>query len=187
MRTMKKYINSEKPDDYLFHVLIFAFVALINIVMLLLGERIEPLGYRSWAFYLTGVLFFLFHEADPLAKLIKLACGAGTGCLLAYGVIVLYVGPLAGLGILGLIIPIVISLMLLFLLGPFVPLCFNTVAFAYFTVSFTNAEEAVTNLLPNIISAVLGVLILDGGYTLISRWYARYKARMHSGRPESST
>lgn len=170
---MDKYLNLRKQEHYGFHVRLFLFIGGVNLIMLLLSEHLEELGYRGWAFYLVSVLFFMFPEPDMTARSVKLGAGAVCGCLMAYTVIILYAGPLSGLGVWGLIIPILSCLALLFLAGPFIPFCFNTSAFAYFTISFVKAEEAVTNLLPNIIFAVLGTLILCGGYTLISRSYFR--------------
>ncbi len=168
---MDKFISFRKQKNYGFHVLLFLFIAAVNIVMLLISEPLEELGYRSWVFYLVSVLFFIFPEKNIPAKLIKLACGAVMGCVMAYAAIMLYVGPLSGLGAWGIIIPIVACLALLFLAGPIIPLCFNVCAFAYFTVSFVVAEEAVTNIGPNIAFSLLGVLVLCGGYSLLVRLY----------------
>lgn len=168
---MDKFICLKKQENYAFHVILFLFIVTVNVIMLLLSKPLERIGYRGWVFYMVSVLYFMFPEKNLVARSVKLGVGGMTGCLMAYVVIRLYMGSLVGLGEWGLIIPIVICLALLFLAGPFIPFCFNNSAFAYFTVSFVKAEEAVTNLGANLIFILIGTLILCGGYTVILKLY----------------
>lgn len=172
-----RFFNFRRSEDYGLHVWLFLYIGCLNILMLLLGEHLEGLGYRGWAFFFVNILFFVFPEPHLPSRMIKLAAGAATGCLMAYLTVILYIGPLSGLEIWGLILPVVGSVAVILLLGPFIPLCFNVAAFAYFTAALIYAEDAVLNLVPSVLWAIAGVFICDGGTCLIVRAYKSHRQR----------
>lgn len=174
---MNRFVNFNYIPNYDLHVWLFLYIGFLNIIMLLLGERLEALGYRGWAFFFVNILFFVFPEQHLPSRMVKLAVGAATGCLLSYLSIILYVGPLSCLQIWGLIIPIVCSVAAIILLGPFVPLCFNVSTFTYFTASLINAEDAILNLVPLVFWAVSGVVICNGGFCLVIWAYKRHRQK----------
>ena len=127
------FFNFKKPDHYDLKAYIWMFIVALNLIIMVLEEPLAELGYRGWAFWLVNISFFLMEEPNIKKKLLSICIGAIVGCLLAYGTITLYASVLMPVtGHLGLIIPVAISLALVILVGPFMPVFFNTVTFLYF-------------------------------------------------------
>lgn len=176
---MKLLFNFEKPANYSLKVFIWLFIIAINVVINLLEEPLAGLNYRGWAFWLVNISFFLMeHESSYIKRIIKIALGACTGCLLAFGTIALYANVLAPvMGHVGLLIPIAISLAFVILAGPFFPALFNGVTFMYFVCSSIVAAEAATNVFSNCGWALAGSLIMNGGCFLIITAFTKHKMK----------
>lgn len=172
------FFKFRRPDHYDLKVYIWIFIVAMNLIIMLLEEPLAGLGYRGWAFWLVNISFFLMEEPNIKKKLLSICIGAIVGCLLAYGTIMLYAGVLMpATGHIGLIIPVGLSLALVILIGPFMPVFFNSITFLYFVCSLIVSADAVSNVGANICFAVAGSIILNGGCLLIITSYRKAKAR----------
>ncbi|MBR0161342.1 MAG: hypothetical protein IJQ02_08705 [Oscillospiraceae bacterium] len=167
------FFNFKKPEHYGLKVFIWIFIVAMNLIVMILDEPLKEIGYRGWAFWLVNISFFLMEEPDLKKKIVSIVCGAVTGCILAYLTLKLYTGYLTGLGHIGLIIPVGLSLALVILCGPFFPAFFNTVTFMYFLAALIVPADAVTNVWTNCMWAILGAIIVNGGCILIIKQYRK--------------
>lgn len=171
------FFNFKKPDHYDLKAYIWMFIVALNLIIMVLEEPLAELGYRGWAFWLVNISFFLMEEPNIKKKLLSICIGAIVGCLLAYGTITLYASVLMPVtGHLGLIIPVAISLALVILVGPFMPVFFNTGTFLYFVCSLIVSTDAVSNVGANICFAIAGTIIINCGCLLLISQYRKAKA-----------
>lgn len=170
------FFNFHKPEKFKMELCIFLFISLANIVMVSFAVPLSKIGYRTWAFFFVNISYFMLHEADMKRKFCKLAFGATFGCLLAFMTEWLSINVLHHMfGHYGIILPITFSLACVILVGPIMPMFFNAVTFLYFAASLIVGADAIGNVGPNILFALLGVLVLDGGCYLIIRHFEKKK------------
>lgn len=172
----KTFVNFSKPQNYSLKVYIWLLIIVLNVIINLLEEPLAALGYRSWAFWLVNISFFLMEHEETKTRIIKICVGACTGCILAYFTILLYATVLAPImGHIGLLIPIAVALALVVLAGPFFPAFFNSVTFMYFLCSTIVASEAVSNVWTNCAWAIAGSLIINCSVVAIVKKYTKAK------------
>lgn len=173
--SIKTFFNFEKPANYSMKVYIWLYIILLNIIINLLEEPLAELSYRSWAFWLVNVSFFLMEHEEAKVRIVKICLGACTGCLLAYFTVSVYAHTLAPImGHVGLLIPIIISLALVVLAGPFFPAFFNSVTFMYYLCSTIVSSEAITNVGTNCAWIVVSTLITNCMCYLIVKTYKKH-------------
>lgn len=146
-------------------IIVFLWIALWNVIYQALHGVLEENGIHiiNWSFFAAVTLFFMQEELTYKQRFFHTLIGGAVGLLLAAGIILCY-GMLTQMGIEKLIaisIPLVAAIGILILAHPYLPMIFNNVGFIYLIVAFIEKETLVENLHWNILSLVLGSLILN--------------------------
>lgn len=169
-------------------VLVFLWIALWNVVY----ETVHILGIMpheglrivNWPFFISVAIFFLQEELSYKDRFLYTLCGGAVGLLLAAG-ISLCVKALTGAGLsylAAVCIPLVLTIGLLILTRPFIPMFFNDVGFVYLICSFIQSDKIVTDLPSHMLSLVLGSIILNLGASGIITLYKKHMAKKASNK-----
>ncbi len=155
----------------------FVWIALWNIIY----QAVHGLWADSsiqivnWAFFATVTLFFMQEELTYKQRFWHTLVGGAVGLLFAAAIGYICVA-LMGKGVSYLVavaIPLVISIAMLILLNPYLPLFFNNVGFIYLIIAFVEADYVVSKLPSYLLSLLLGSLILNLGCTFLLNAYTK--------------
>ena len=72
---------------------------------------------------------------------------------------------------------LVIAIAALILLHPYLPMFFNNVGFCYFIISLINSKETISSLPSNLLSLLLGSIILNLGCSALLTLYINNKKK----------
>lgn len=163
--------------------LVFCWIILWNVIYQLLHAKglthIGGLEIVNWSFFISVTVFFMQEELSYKERFLTTLLGGAVGLLIAAGV-VKGTGLLMGAGashVLGVSVMLIAAIAALILLQPVLPYLFNNVGFCYFIVSLINSKETVQNLPSNLLSLLLGSLILNLGCSLILDLYKKAMAK----------
>lgn len=175
--------------------LVFIWIALWNIIYQVLHGagllhyaigNIE-LEIVNWAFFSVVTLFFMQEELTYKERFWHTLIGGSVGCLLAAGTgIVVKLLVKNGIGHTAAVsIPLVITIAILILAHPYLPILFNNVGFICLIFAFVESDKIVTNLPSYLLSIFAGSVILNLGCSVIINQYTKYArkkamAKMHN-------
>lgn len=155
---------------------ILVWVVICNVVVQLFHTQLEEIGFITWAFFLTNILFFLCEEENMKKRLTMSICGSIFGVLMCVAYIIIY-ALMLGAGFSGkasIIIPLVICLIIMIVPMPVCPIIFNNFGFAYFTIALISAETIMSNAPIYIVEIILGNLIINAVDVLIIAALMKY-------------
>ncbi len=155
----------------------FVWIALWNIIY----QAVHGLWADSsiqivnWAFFATVTLFFMQEELTYKQRFWHTLVGGAVGLLFAAAIGYICVALMGkGMAYLPAVaIPLVISIAMLILLNPYLPLFFNNVGFIYLIIAFVEADYVVAKLPSYLLSLLLGSLILNLGCTFLLNAYTK--------------
>lgn len=159
-------------------LIVFAWVCICNIVYQVLHHSWHDMPIANWAFFLSVTVFFMQEELIPRDRFLYTLVGGAVGLFLGAG-IVTGTKLLTGLGLqatASTCVCLVVAIGLLILLNPIVPMFFNNVGFCYFIVSLFDSSKTVENLPKNLLSLLLGSIVLNLGCIFILKLYKKLKA-----------
>ena len=179
--------NENKKGVKLFHkpaktkmiglIIVFAWIALWNIVYQLLHGIWHDWNIQiiNWSFFAAVTLFFMQEELTYKERFWHTLVGGSVGLLLAAGVVVACKALMTvGAGhTTAVIIPLVAVVGVLILAAPCMPMVFNNVGFIYLIISFVETDTIVKNLPSNLLSLLLGSIILNLGCTVLLNVYKK--------------
>lgn len=146
-------------------LIVFVWIAIWNVIYQATHGILEESGIHiiNWSFFAAVTLFFMQEELTYKQRFWHTLIGGITGLLLAAGIVLCYSAlAKAGLPQLAAVsIPLVVAIGILILAHPYLPVIFNNVGFIYLIVAFIQKETIVQELPWNILSLVLGSLILN--------------------------
>lgn len=155
----------------------FAWIALWNIIY----QGVHTMWAESsiqivnWAFFATVTLFFMQEELTYKERFWYTLVGGAVGLLFAAAIGYICVA-LMGKGmsyLMAVAIPLIISIAMLILLNPYLPMVFNNVGFIYLIIAFVEADYVVAKLPSYLLSLLLGSLILNLGCTFLLNMYTK--------------
>lgn len=158
-------------------LIVFIWIAIWNIAYQLLHDIWHDWSIQvvNWSFFASVTLFFMQEELTYKERFWHTLVGGNVGLLLAAGVIICS-KALGGLGLghtAAVTIPLLICVAILILANPYLPMVFNNVGFIYFIVSFVKTDEVITKLPSNMLSLILGSVILNLGCAVLLNAYKK--------------
>ena len=157
--------------------IVFIWIAVWNIAYQLLHGIWHDWDIQivNWAFFASVTLFFMQEELTYKERFWHTLIGGNVGLLLAAGVIVSS-KALTGLGLehtAAVTISLLVCVAVLILVNPYLPMVFNNVGFIYFIVSFVKTDEVISMLPSNMLSLLVGSVILNLGCTVLLNAYKK--------------
>ncbi|MGN0487231.1 MAG: hypothetical protein ACI4GB_08380 [Acutalibacteraceae bacterium] len=172
-------------------LIVFLWIALWNIVYQAIHGIWHDWSIQiiNWSFFAAVTLFFMQEELTYKERFWHTLVGGSVGLLLAAGVIVVCQFLVkSGLPKLpAILIPLLISIAVLILAAPYLPMIFNNVGFIYLIVSFVETDKLVANLPSNLLSLLLGSLILNLGCSFLIGLYTKNMAKKAAAKAEAKT
>ena len=158
-------------------LIVFIWIAIWNIAYQLLHGIWHDWSIQvvNWSFFASVTLFFMQEELTYKERFWYTLVGGNVGLLLAAGVIVSS-KALAGFGLdhtVAVTMPLLACVAVLILANPYLPMVFNNVGFIYFIVSFVKTDEVITKLPSNMLSLLLGSVILNIGCSVLLNAYKK--------------
>lgn len=158
-------------------LIVFAWIALWNVIYqaahgLWADSSIQIV---NWAFFVTVTLFFMQEELTYKERFWHTLVGGAVGLLLATGIVVIC-AVLVKKGVphlAAVAIPLVVTLAILILGHPYLPMIFNNVGFVYLIIAFVETDKLVTMLPSYLISLLLGSIILNLGCSFLIGLYTK--------------
>lgn len=178
----KLTIISKPPKGKMTGLLIvFAWIILWNIIYQACHDILTsgPIQVINWSFFISVTIFFMQEELTYKERFWHTLCGGAVGLLIAAGVVKGCVA-LMGAGLEhfpAICIMLVIAIAALILLHPYLPMFFNNVGFCYFIISLINSKETISSLPSNLLSLLLGSIILNLGCSALLTLYINNKKK----------
>ena len=157
--------------------IVFIWIAIWNIAYQLLHGIWHDWNIQivNWAFFASVTLFFMQEELTYKERFWYTLVGGNIGLLLAAGVIV-GSKAMTGFGLhhtVAVTISLLVCIAVLILANPYLPMVFNNVGFIYFIVSFVKTDEVISMLPSNMLSLLVGSVILNLGCTVLLNAYKK--------------
>ena len=162
-------------------LIVFAWIILWNIIYQACHDILTSGSIQvvNWSFFISVTIFFMQEELSYKDRFLHTLFGGAVGLLVAAGVVKGCVALMgAGLSHFAAIsILLVISIGALILLHPYLPMFFNNVGFCYFIISLINSKETISMLPSNLLSLLLGSIILNLGCSALLTLYINNKKK----------
>ena len=162
-------------------LLVFAWILVWNIVYQAFHVKLNEAGFEivSWAFFISATVFFMQEELSYSEKFWSTLVGGAVGLIMAAALVKGY-AFLLGLGLdnlLAISIMLALTIGLIILAKPYMPIVFNNVGFCYFIIALIDSKTAVANLPKYLYSLALGCVILNLGCIAILKLYTSSKKK----------
>ncbi len=173
--------------------IVFLWIILWNIIYQILhGAGLLHFGgieILNWSFFISVTIFFMQEELTYKERFWHTLIGGAVGLLIAAGVVTgTKLLMSSGLGhVPAVSIMLVIAIAILILANPYLPMIFNNVGFCYFIVSLIDSKSTIEHLPSNLVSLLLGSLILNLGCSFLLTLYIKNKKKKAAAKVEATT
>lgn len=181
--TALSFFNKPKKAKLIGLAIVFLWIIVVNVIYQILHAHhlthIGGLEIINWSFFLSVTVFFMQEELSYKERFLTTLLGGAVGLLIAAGV-VKCTGLLMGAGVshvVAISIMLFVSIAALILLQPILPYLFNNVGFCYFIVALIDSKETVAHLPSNLLSLLLGCVILVLGCSFLLTQYKKAMAK----------
>ena len=162
-------------------LIVFAWIILWNVIYQACHDILTSGSVQviNWSFFISVTIFFMQEELSYKDRFLHTLFGGAVGLLIAAGVVKGCVA-LMGVGLshfAAISILLVIAIGALILLHPYLPMFFNNVGFCYFIISLINSKETISSLPSNLLSLLLGSIILNLGCSALLTLYINNKKK----------